>query len=315
MKMCQTLLQATEKRGSDRNPFKQLIRRRLTIIMRNLKHHQFRLLYIICREVNIALKPMWPNMDKRIKLREVNRFDFFADSEIVWCGGWWWRWPSTAFGQGLQRICYCERSNSLGEMKMIGSRDAQMCSNLFASILLPPARIDIKHILQASNDCHRCFGHFDYKFHCIFQMISKGRSERCCMALISSLLATCKMESSMSTTNSESDTSSIEILKTLTSHISTVNVDDATAHDPAMSFFDKMVLVRNNSMANDAKSSTVNEGYLDRLVAGEQNYFALILLKCCRTCPSVFGEKSSNYVNFILIFSSLQKAHRQKKIS
>lgn len=52
------------------------------------------------------------------------------------------------------------------------------------------------------------------------QIISKYRSEQCCMVLISSLLATCKTDLSSS---AESDTSSVEVLKALTSHMTSAS--------------------------------------------------------------------------------------------
>lgn len=55
----------------------------------------------------------------------------------------------------------------------------------------------------------------------IEQKISKYRSEQCCMALISSLLTTCKSEANGS--GSDSDTSSVEVLKTLTSHMTSAS--------------------------------------------------------------------------------------------
>lgn len=51
----------------------------------------------------------------------------------------------------------------------------------------------------------------------LFQIISYARSEMLCSELISSLLVTYELDTSY--TNAESDTSSVEILKTLTTQM------------------------------------------------------------------------------------------------
>lgn len=118
------------------------------------------------------------------------------------------------------------------------------------------------------------------------------------MALISSVLATCKFDSNG--TSSDSDTSSIEILKALTSHMtstSPMNLTESSPNrlqDPTLSFFDKMATVRSEipvSTTDDVNNTqAMHADYLDRLISNEENYYAFILLKCFKLCPSVFGE-------------------------
>lgn len=88
--------------------------------------------------------------------------------------------------------------------------------------------------------------------------------------------------------NSDSDTSSIEILKALTTN--SFQIADVTLKDPALSFFDK--LVANEATLADASinAGNVNVDYLDKLVKCEENYFFNILVKCMRICPTVFGK-------------------------
>lgn len=125
------------------------------------------------------------------------------------------------------------------------------------------------------------------------------------MALISSLLSTCKSESSG--TNSDSDTSSVEVLKTLTSYMTSASpsaginefrTNDAKgandADDPAITFFDRMASVGGNFPDNsdNKQKSTANEytmDILEQLVASEENYYANILLKCLKMCATAFG--------------------------
>lgn len=181
---------------------------------------------------------------------------------------------------------------------------AQICSISFTSILLPPPRVDVKYILQVAlkfvlfvtfNSTLKYLPFDNSNYH--WQAISLRRSEQCCLILISSLLASCQIDSSNGN-GSDSDTSSIEILKALTSHMSSgasplnQNTNQSAAQDPSMAFFDKIV-----SNANEAKNladvenvKSENVDYLDRMVSNEENYFAFILLKCLQLCPMAFGK-------------------------
>lgn len=157
----------------------------------------------------------------------------------------------------------------LNNFKFGGS--AQICSVSFTSIFLPPSRINVKYILQA---------------------IIVHRSEHCCLHLISSLLASCQME--MSGNDSESETSSIEVLKALTSHMSSGasplngNAQQSAAQDPSMAFFDKMVSAQSPRTEKKIDNESNND-YLEKMVSNEENYFAFVLLKCMQLCPSIFG--------------------------
>lgn len=131
-----------------------------------------------------------------------------------------------------------------------------------------------------------------------FQSITVRRSEHCCLQLISSLLASCQIETAC---ESESDTSSVEVLKALTSHMSSgaspLNDDRQQPYDgnqdPTMAFFDKMATIATTPAENDIKNSSTNSiDHLDKMISTEENYFAFILLKCLQLCPSIFSEKS-----------------------
>lgn len=166
---------------------------------------------------------------------------------------------------------------------------AQICCGSNTSIFLPPTRIDVKDILQS---------------------ITVRRSEHCCLQLISSLLASCQIET---TCESESDTSSVEVLKALTSHMSTgaspLNKDDrqhAADQDPTMAFFDKMATISTLTAENNVKNDNTNIDHLEKMISTEENYFAFILLKCLRLCPSIFSKQTicfSSKFHFTLIFA------------
>lgn len=164
--------------------------------------------------------------------------------------------------------------NLLNNFKFGGR--AQICSVSFTSIFLPPSRIDVKYILHA---------------------ITVHRSEFCCLQLISSLLASCQLDTNGS--DSESETSSIEILKALTSHMTSGvsplngNTHQSTGQDPTMAFFDRMVSARGQNSNNIG-----NDDYLEKMVSNEEDYFAFVLLKCMQLCPSIFGESISELVHF-----------------
>lgn len=94
---------------------------------------------------------------------------------------------------------------------------------------------------------------------------------------------------------SESETSSIEVLKALTSHMTAVASPisgKSENHEPAMAFFDKLVTSRSLNVDKPIEAMHGNE-FLEQLIVNEENYFALILLKSLQLCPSVFGNDSS----------------------
>lgn len=186
------------------------------------------------------------------------------------------------------------------------SSGALVCSNTFSTIMSSPKIIDIGTILHT---------------------ISKHRSEQCCLALISCLLITCKNEQRGSN-DDDSDSSSVEVLRALTTHLSspingsnsqgiaraqsapqkmhvnTLNVEkvnpgtsDSENNDPAIQFFDKMARVGEGDID---ELRTRDEGFvpaeysgielLDQLISDEETNIADILLKCVKMCPSVFGN-------------------------
>lgn len=122
-KMCKTLLQSTEKRP-DRNPYKQLLTHKLSIVIRNLTQTQLQLLFIINRRINICLSAALISEN------------FVEDALTL---------------TNLYNHCvgYCKMDNRLDRNERVGAGEAQICSNSFTTILLPQPRIDIKYILQA----------------------------------------------------------------------------------------------------------------------------------------------------------------------
>lgn len=130
-----------------------------------------------------------------------------------------------------------------------------------------------------------------------FQTIASLRSENCCLLLISNLLASCQIDSAG--IESESESSSIEILKALTSHMTSGaspingNRNQPEVRDPSMAFFDKLASVQSSNVDNNTKieqTETNNNEYLEKMITNEENYFAFILLKCLKLCPSIFGK-------------------------
>ena len=111
------------------------------------------------------------------------------------------------------------------------------------------------------------------------------------LQLITSLLVSCQIDGG---SESESDTSSIEVLKALTSHMSSgaSPLNDGTqmcaAQDPSMAFFDKMASIQQSAVDNLKNDGNID--HLEKMVSTEENYFAFILLKCLQLCPSIFGE-------------------------
>lgn len=104
-------------------------------------------------------------------------------------------------------------------------------------------------------------------------------------------MVTCQIETG---NESDSDTSSIEVLKALTSHMSSsaspINGDTQSfaAQDPTMAFFDKMVSIPQSAEENLKNDANID--HLEKMVSTEENYFAFILLKCLQLSPSIFGK-------------------------
>uniref|UniRef100_A0A182UHA5 Coiled-coil protein 142 C-terminal domain-containing protein n=1 Tax=Anopheles melas TaxID=34690 RepID=A0A182UHA5_9DIPT len=76
--------------------------------------------------------------------------------------------------------------------------NAQICSNSFPPLMSTPKKVDVGTILQ---------------------IITKQRAEDCCSTLINCLLTTCKGALSVTNEENESDTSSVEILRALTTNL------------------------------------------------------------------------------------------------
>lgn len=98
-------------------------------------------------------------------------------------------------------------------------------------------------------------------------------------------------------TESESETSSIEVLKALTSHMSTGasplpddSQPQSASQDPSMAFFDKLVSTTSASKDDKDFKNGANNDHLEKMISTEENYFAFILLKCLQLCPSIFGN-------------------------
>ncbi|KAL9697043.1 hypothetical protein quinque_000484 [Culex quinquefasciatus] len=79
---------------------------------------------------------------------------------------------------------------------------AQVCSNSFPGLMYLPKKLDIGTILQ---------------------VVTKQRSEQCCAMLINCLLVTCKGATTTALEDDESDSSSVEILRTLTANFNEGN--------------------------------------------------------------------------------------------
>ncbi|XP_055677642.1 uncharacterized protein LOC129786566 isoform X2 [Lutzomyia longipalpis] len=157
---------------------------------------------------------------------------------------------------------------------------AAVCSNTFAGLQSQPRRIDVGAILQT---------------------LSKRRSEQCCLALIGCLLATCRME--MSIPSADSDTSSVEILRALTSHLQSplgrsaspsrnvaTTIPPSDTEDPSGKFFDNLAIEMQQGHTGIESEGNL---LLERLIGDEENFQAGILIKCLKLCPSVFDKQSS----------------------
>ncbi|XP_053696391.1 uncharacterized protein LOC128743756 [Sabethes cyaneus] len=89
---------------------------------------------------------------------------------------------------------------------------AQICSNTFPAVMIAPKKIDIATILQ---------------------IVTKQRSEQCCATLINCLLVSCKGATTIAIEDDESETSSVEILRTLTANFNegTIKTQDAALQE------------------------------------------------------------------------------------
>lgn len=176
------------------------------------------------------------------------------------------------------------------------------CSNTYSNIMSTPKKIDVSIILQ---------------------VISKHRSEQCCLSLISCLLASCKVEQ-MTVGDDDSESSSVEVLKALTTHLSspinfngmmidemtrtksaptksahsvqtiqTITASDSELNDPAIKFFDNMAMqggISTPTIATNFNNSELDGvELLEQLIFEEETNIANILLKCVKLCPSAFG--------------------------
>lgn len=140
-------------------------------------------------------------------------------------------------------------------------------------------------------------------------MITKFRTEQCCASLISCLLQTCKAEMN---NDDESDSSSIEVYRALTSQLhegddqkkqkrqpppqvvvkpieKPPTITPSVNDDPAIDFFDNMAneaLGQNSEtlLREDSEESEL----LDDLIRNEDIFVAQIIVKCLKLCPSAF---------------------------
>lgn len=135
------------------------------------------------------------------------------------------------------------------------------------------------------------------------QIVCKQRSEQCCLQLITCLIAGYRAE--MMAPNQESDTSSVEILRTITHNLQspvngivpakTVSMEAkprmetvSQEDDPTINFFDNLV---NQLHSQQQQGMNAGDGMelLQRLIHEEENFMANIMIKCIQICPSVFG--------------------------
>lgn len=105
--------------------------------------------------------------------------------------------------------------------------------------------------------------------------------------------------------NQESDTSSVEILRTITHNLQspvngivpakTVSMEAkprmetvSQEDDPTINFFDNLV---NQLHSQQQQGMNAGDGMelLQRLIHEEENFMANIMIKCIQICPSVFG--------------------------
>lgn len=172
------------------------------------------------------------------------------------------------------------------------SGGASICNNTFAGLMSQPKIIDVGMILQT---------------------ISRQRSEQCCLTLISCLLITCKSEMSLNDDDDDTETSSVEVLKALTSHLpsplqkelqkkesslaTTIDsqnqrtlIVDTDVNDPTIKFFDNMASGQPLYNQNNSYNQLEGIELLEQLIYDEENNFANILLKCIKLCPSSFGQ-------------------------
>lgn len=201
-------------------------------------------------------------------------------------------------------------SVSLYNKNSLPSGSALICSNTYANLMQTPKKIDISIILQT---------------------ISRDRSEQCCLSLISCLLIACRTDQ-RANEDDTSDSSSVEILRALTTQLSPVNmpenildvshtvpihqnqltIDGVSVvltnevdiiNDPAIKFFDDMangdIISPKNAPSTDVQYVDGVES-LEQLVFDEETNIANVLFKCVKMCPTVFGETFDKY--FIIKF-------------
>ncbi|XP_059621135.1 uncharacterized protein LOC132264825 [Phlebotomus argentipes] len=196
----------------------------------------------------------------RLMLGESHHTDVILDGALLLC---------TLHNDTTEQLAQSAKQNE----------GAAVCSNTFAGLMSQPRKIDMGAILQT---------------------LSKRRSEQCCLALIGCLLATCRVE--MSVPSAESDTSSVEILRALTSHLQSplgganspsrraATIPPSDSEDPSGKFFDNLALEMQQSHAQLEPEGNL---LLERLIGDEENFQASILLKCLKLCPSAFDKQSS----------------------
>lgn len=111
----------------------------------------------------------------------------------------------------------------------------------------------------------------------------------------------------MMTPNQESDTSSVEILRTITHNLQspvngiiptkTVSMEAkprmetvSQEDDPTINFFDNLVNQFHNQQNQHGMTMCDGMELLQRLIHEEENFMANIMIKCIQICPSVFGK-------------------------
>lgn len=105
--------------------------------------------------------------------------------------------------------------------------------------------------------------------------------------------------------NQDSDTSSVEILRTITNNLQSpvngivplksVSMEAkprlekvSQEEDASINFFDNLVIQLHNRQ--QGLSNCDGGELLERLIHEEENFMANIMIKCIKICPSVFGE-------------------------
>lgn len=156
--------------SSSRNAYKQLVSRKLSIILRNLNYKQLHLLFTMDEKVSLFAYSIVIDVSPTIySFLETSRYAIFVTSSMVspllQCQIYLFSSQINAFLSS--RVCLDEGLNIAltlisiqnecvhlytrcifdGDNKQIGNRHVQICSNYFAYIMLPKSRIDMKHIV------------------------------------------------------------------------------------------------------------------------------------------------------------------------